>query len=576
MEKKVIAIYARKSKATDKGESLQVQIEKCKQLARYKYSDFRTEFIIYEEQEGKTGANLDREKFKELMRDITSGSKSIHILLVYKLDRLTRSVQDFTEIYEVLNDHGTEFISVKEDFDTTTPMGRAMLTITVVFAQLEREVIAERIQDSMLELAKRGRWLGGKTPFAYVSKLTSYINQGGQEKKKNYLEIIPTEAEIIEKIFANYLELGSLSKVEAYLLKHKYKTRSDTDFRRYSIKFILANPVYCRADINAYEYFMKNGYSIYSSKETFDGEHGIMAYNKTLSVKNSDTNPDMKESRWRKKEDWVIAVGEHKSLIESSDWIKVQKMLDKNKEKSYRGSRTTDALLSGVLKCKCGHPMRPKTSGNQNCEGEKSFYYLCEMKERSKGTRCKESNIAGNVLDKIIIKKITELEKEITPIFSKPLFKYKKRKEDNRICNTSRDSYIRNQIDKTKRYLCNMKKAILKATTEEAIDNFIEEYQMYLEELNQLEISLDEMEEEVIEYEEEDWVELLTMFNERMWSALSYEQWKYTVKELIEEIHWNGRKVEVFFKGSKLVEEKERIEPFATITAKHEIEQMNC
>jgi site-specific DNA recombinase len=559
MEKKVIAIYARKSKATDKGESLQVQIEKCKQLARYKYSDFKTEFIIYEEQEGKTGANLEREKFKELMRDIISGSKPIHILLVYKLDRLTRSVQDFTKIYEVLNAHGTEFISVKEDFDTTTPMGRAMLTITVVFAQLEREVIAERIQDSMLELAKLGRWLGGKTPFAYESKLTTYINHGGQEKRKNYLEVIPGEAAIIEKIFAKYLELGSLSKVEAYLLEHKYKTRSDVDFRRYSIKFILTNPVYCRADLSAYEYFMKNGYSIYAPKEAFDGEHGIMAYNKTLSVKSSDINLDTKESRWRKNEDWVIAVGEHKPLIVSSDWIKIQKMLDKNKEKSYRASRTTDALLSGVIQCKCGHSMRPKTSGNRNSEGEKSFYYLCEMKERSKGTRCKEFNIAGNVLDKIIVKKITGLEKEITPIFNKSLFRYKKMKETNRICSTSRDGYIRNQINKTKRYLDNIKKAILKATAEEAIDNFIEQYQMYLEELKQLETSLeDEIEEKVMEYEDDWWVELLTVFDERMWKELSYEQRKYTIKELIEEIHWNGRKVEVFFKGSTLPEYEEK------------------
>ncbi len=554
MEKKVIAIYARKSKATDKGESLQVQVEKCKQLARYKYSDFIIEFIIYEEQEGKTGANLDREKFKELMNDIINGNKSINILIVYKLDRLTRSVQDFTEIYEVLNAHGTEFISVKEDFDTTTPMGRAMLTITVVFAQLEREVIAERIQDSMLELAKRGRWLGGKTPFAYESKLTTYINHAGQEKRKNHLEVIPGEAEIIEKVYSSYLELGSLTKVEAYLLEHKYKTRSDADFRRYSIKFILANPVYCRADWNAYEYFLNNGYSIYASKEEFDGEHGIMAYNKTLSVKYCDTNVDIKESRWRKKEDWVIAVGEHRPLIESRDWIKVQKMLDINKEKSYRASRTTNALLSGVLKCKCGHSMRPKTSGNRNYEGEKAFYYLCEMKERSKGTRCKASNIAGNVLDKIIVEKIMGLEKEILPIYNKDLFKYKKMKREYKICSTSKNNYIISQIDKTKRYLININKAILKATTDEAIDNFIEQYQMYLEELKQLEASLsNEIIEEVNEFDEKGLIELLSAFDEKIWDEMSYEQKKYAIKELIEEIDWDGKKVEVFFKGNNVI-----------------------
>lgn len=553
MEKKVIAIYARKSKATDKGESLQVQIEKCKQLARYKYSDYITEFIIYEEHEGKTGANIDREKFKELIHDITSGSKIINILLVYKLDRLTRSVQDFTEIYEILNAHGTEFISVKEDFDTTTPMGRAMLTITVVFAQLEREVIAERIQDSMIELAKKGRWLGGKTPLGYSSKLTTYINHAGLEKCKNYLEIIPDEAEIIEKLYARYIELGSLSKVEAYLLSHKYKTRYDVDFSRYSIKFILTNPVYCKADLNAYEYLIKNGYAVYSLKEEFDGKHGLMAYNKTLSVKYGENNYDIKESRWRKKEEWIIAIGEHSPLIESHDWIKVQKMLDKNKEKSYRASRTTDALLSGVLKCSCGHLMRPKTSGNRNTKGEKAFYYLCEMKERSKGSCCKASNIAGNLLDKLIVDRITELEKEVVPIFSSAQFKYKKMKDNCQIGSITNENYLKRQIEKTKRYLQNIKKAILKATSEEAIDNFIEQYQMYLEDLQQLESTLnEEITEEIIEFDENELIELLSMFDEKMWKELNYQQKKYAIKELIKEIRWDGKKVEVFLKGSHI------------------------
>lgn len=556
MEKKVIAIYARKSKATDKGESLQVQIEKCKQLARYKYADYITEFIIYEEQEGKTGANIDRDKFKELIRDITNGNKIINILLVYKLDRLTRSVQDFTEIYEVLNAHGTEFISVKEDFDTTTPMGRAMLTITVVFAQLEREVIAERIQDSMLELAKRGRWLGGKTPLGYSSKLTTYINHAGLEKSKNYLEVIPNEAEIIEKLYAKYIELGSLSKVEAYLLRYKYKTRYDVDFSRYSIKFILTNPVYCKADLNAYEYFTVNGYSVYSLKEEFDGKHGLMAYNKTMSVKYSENCYDIKESRWRKKEDWIIAIGEHRPLIESKNWIKVQKMLDKNKQKSYRASRTTDALLSGVLKCSCGHLMRPKTSGNRNSKGEKAFYYLCEMKERSKGSCCKAPNIAGNILDKMIVDKITELEREIVPIFSSAQFIYKKVKNTNQMGSITKENYLKSQIDKTKRYLQNLKMAIMKATSDEAIDNFIEQYQMYLEELQQLESKLnEEITEEIMKFNEIELIELLSMFDENIWNELNYQQKKYAIKEIIKEIRWDGKKAEVFLMGSQRPEE---------------------
>lgn len=575
MDKKVIAVYARKSKATSKGESLKVQIEKCKQHANYKFSDYTIEFIIYEEQEGKTGANLDREKFKELIKDITGGDKGIDILLVYKLDRLTRSVLDFSEIYEVLNIHNTEFISVKEDFDTTTPMGRAMLNITVVFAQLEREIIAERIQDSMTELAKTGRWLGGTTPLAYNSKVEKYENDAGQVKSKNHLEIVQEEVDILEKIYIHYLKLGSLSKLEAYFLSHRYKTRKDLDFRIYSLRFILSNPVYCCADASAYEYFIKNGYTIYSPKEAFDSSHGIMAYNKTLAIKNSE-GKDLKESRWRKKGDWIIAVGEHKPLIGSEDWIAVQKMLEENKTKTYRSARSTDALLSGLIRCSCGNLMRPKTSKNRTFEDEKAFYYLCEMKERSKGSRCKENNVAGNVLDKLIVEKITNLSKEIVPKYNEALVRYQKIKQNNQIFRASKKDYIRAQIDKTKRYLNNTNIAILNATNEEAVSNFTEQYQFYLNELNSLELTLQiEGEEDPIEYDENKFIDLLSTFDDKLWNELSYEQRKYAVKELIQEINWNGREVEIFFKGSDIKEDIERVEEVISITANPLEEQMS-
>ncbi len=554
MDKKVIAVYARKSKATDKGESLKVQIEKCKQHANYKFSNYEIQYVIYEEQEGKTGANLDREKFKELMKDITSKTYGIDVLLVYKLDRLTRSVLDFSEIYEILSVHNTEFISVKEDFDTTTPMGRAMLNITVVFAQLEREIIAERIQDSMLELAKTGRWLGGTTPLGYISKVEKYMNDAGQVKNKNHLEIVPEEVDILEKIFTTYLKLGTLSKLEAFFLNNMYKTRKDFDFSIYSLRFILSNPVYCCADVSVYEYFIKNGYSIYSPKDAFNGTNGIMAYNKTITIKNSEAK-DIKESRWRKKGDWIIAVGEHKPLIASNDWITVQEMLSANKAKSYRSARTTDALLSGLIRCSCGSLMRPKTSKNITHGGKKAFYYLCEMKERSKGTRCQETNIEGNILDKIIVDRLTNISKEIVPIYSQELEKYHKINQSNQLLRASKRDYIKTQIDKTKRYINNTNMAILNATTYEAVGNFTEQYQRYLNELNSLQSALQfESEEDTKGYDENKLINVISLFDEKFWNQLSYEQKKYALKELIHEITWNGREIEVYFKGCELKE----------------------
>lgn len=91
-------------------------------------------------------------------------------LVCYRLDRISRNVSDFSTLIEKLNKLDISFISIKEQFDTSTPMGRAMMFISSVFAQLERETIAERIKDNMYELARTGRWLGGKTPHGFSSK----------------------------------------------------------------------------------------------------------------------------------------------------------------------------------------------------------------------------------------------------------------------------------------------------------------------------------------------------------------------------------------------------------------------
>lgn len=546
--KKVIAIYARKSKATDKGESLQVQIEKCKQLALYKFSTYELEFLIYEEKEGKTGANLEREKYKTMMDDITRGYHKIDILLVYKLDRLTRSVQDFTEIYHVLNQYGTEFISVKEDFDTTTPMGRAMITITVVFAQLEREVIAERIQDSLMELAKTGRWLGGNPPLGYQSKKIYYQNMSGMEKGRNYLSMIPSEAELVKKIYDSYLYYGSLTKVEGELLKHKYRTRNDMDFRRYSLRFILTNPVYCVADQESYEYMLKEGYGIYSPQEGFDGNKGIMAYNKTLGVKSAELDLVEGNGRWKNKKDWIIALGEHDPIISSGDWIRVQEMIIKNKDKSYRASPTTAALLSGVLRCSCGHLMRPKTTGYQKNGGERGFYYLCQLKERSKGARCQSRNIPGNWLDAKVVAYITDLANRIQPRYQKTSSTniLIEQSEEERNQNSLRSRWVNNE-----RSMINIKKAIGKVQNEEMIGVLLEELDKYYQENKEIGAKLYDLEEKNKDEIYEELQLQLKDFDQSLWQLLSYEQMKNGIRELVDSVCWDGRKVSVYMNGFK-------------------------
>ena len=157
MEK--VAIYSRKSVFTGKGESIENQIEMCKDYYNRTHNNNEVEFLIYED-EGFSGGNINRPRFKELITD--AKNKKFKALVCYRLDRISLNVAYFSSTLELLQDNDIEFISIKEQFDTSTPMGRAMIYIASVFAQLERETIAERVRDNMLQLARTARWLGGQ------------------------------------------------------------------------------------------------------------------------------------------------------------------------------------------------------------------------------------------------------------------------------------------------------------------------------------------------------------------------------------------------------------------------------
>jgi DNA invertase Pin-like site-specific DNA recombinase len=179
-----VAIYARKSVESDKGDSINNQINKCKNIIKGKAKEGE-EFTITEyKDEGYTGANTFRPDFQRLLRDIDNGK--IDTLICYRLDRITRSVADFSDIDKRLRKHDVNFISISENFDTSTPMGKAMLGIVIVFAQLERETISERITGNMYEMAKTERWVSGEAPFGYKRER---FEVAGTKKKQTRLVI---------------------------------------------------------------------------------------------------------------------------------------------------------------------------------------------------------------------------------------------------------------------------------------------------------------------------------------------------------------------------------------------------
>ncbi len=226
------AIYSRKSSEEGLAQdfnSLDAQREACE---AYIKSQMHEGWILVDKQYndgGYSGGTMERPAFKELLKDI--GNDKIDIVVVYKVDRLTRSLMDFSKIIDVFDRHKTSFVSITQQFNTTTSMGRLTLNILLSFAQFEREVTGERIRDKIAASKKKGMWMGGKVPLGY-----------SKEDKK--LVVHNEDAQKVQMLFEKYLELKSVPKLMQYLKENKIKTKTDKYFSKGQLYHLLANKVY--------------------------------------------------------------------------------------------------------------------------------------------------------------------------------------------------------------------------------------------------------------------------------------------------------------------------------------------
>src|SRR5690242_16377591 len=147
---------------------------------------------------------MERPALRRLLADIAAGR--VGTVVVYKIDRLTRSLADFAKIVEILDQRNASFVSVTQQFNTTTSMGRLTLNVLLSFAQFEREVTAERIRDKIAASKRKGLWVGGMVPLGY-------------ELKEGKLLIVEHEADLVRSIFQRYLELGSVNRLVIELRK---------------------------------------------------------------------------------------------------------------------------------------------------------------------------------------------------------------------------------------------------------------------------------------------------------------------------------------------------------------------
>ncbi len=538
---KQFVIYSRKSKFTGKGESIENQIEMCRQYIATQHSQEEADAALVYEDEGFSGGNLERPQFKKMMKD--SQTMEFEAIVVYRLDRISRNIGDFAKLIEDLGNREIGFISIKEQFDTSNPMGRAMMYIASVFSQLERETIAERIRDNMHELSKTGRWLGGTTPTGYESESITNVSVDGKVRKACKLKIIPDEINLVKMIFDKFLETGSLTKTDQFLMQGQYRTKRGKTFTRFAIKGILSNPVYMIADDDAYKYLVDNDVDLFSEQADFDGKHGIMAYNRTLQ------RPG-KAHQEKPMNEWIVSVGKHKGVIPGAKWIQVQNLLELNKSKSYRKPRSNVALLSGILFCgNCGDYMRPKLSDRLTATGEPIYTYLCTTKERSRSHVCAMKNANGNMLDAKVIETIKSFGKQSADM-AKLITQTKKRITGNREGYDAEIAKINAQIAANEKDIKTLVLSLGKAEGKNADKYIYEQIDELHEKIESLKKRLSELESITKQHEladiEFDLIRQLLMTMGENIEEYSVEQKRAAIRTFIRRIVWDGENAHIY------------------------------
>ena len=544
--KDAIAIYTRKSKFTGKGESIENQAELCREYIRLHYGEQYAEHAQVYEDEGFSGKNMNRPECKKMMEAIRK--HEYKTLVVYRLDRISRSIGDFAKLIEELNGLGVDFVSIREQFDTNSPMGRAMMYIASVFSQLERETIAERIRDNMHELAKTGRWLGGITPTGYKSEpVVVGKTEDGKKRKAFKLSLIPEEAETVKLIYSEFIKHNSLTKVETELLQRGIDTKNGKEFTRFSVKGILMNPVYLIADEAAYQYFSEHGTEIYSDRRFFDGKHGIAAYNRSEQEKGrANVLKPVKE--------WIVSVGKHQGLIPGELWVKVQEALEKNKSKGFRRPRSHEALLTGVLNCKCGGRMYPKLTKRTTEDGERVFSYMCLRKDRSRGTLCDVRNPNGNLLDDAVVEQLKQLGEDESA-FTQQLEQSMKLLSDSRSDYETTLERLRQERDENERKLSALVDSLADMNGELSramVSERIEELGQTIEACKKRMAELEGMyqENQLSDMEFDSLRRMLSVFSSTV-DEMDVEQKRLMVRSLVRQVVWDGENVHLYLFGAE-------------------------
>jgi site-specific DNA recombinase len=341
------AIYTRKSTEHNLDlafNSLDAQREACeayiKSQAHEGWSLVRDSF----DDGGLSGASLDRPALQSLMDSVRA--RQIDIIVVYKVDRLTRSLADFAKLVELFDEHEVSFVSVTQSFNTTSSMGRLTLNVLLSFAQFEREVIGERVRDKIAASKRKGLWVGGPVPLGYRSV----------DKK---LEVVPDEAALVRRIFADYLKLGSIRALADALTAQGLKPKPRP----------LANGKITQAAcyrLGPLAHLLKNRF--YLGEVAYRGE---------------------------------IHQGEHEPILDRELFEAVQQRLKEQSVKRSNRRRSSRALLTGRIFDDRGNPMTPTHTSKK---GVRYHYYVSQaLLQGQKTAAGSTSRVSAPEVERLVI-----------------------------------------------------------------------------------------------------------------------------------------------------------------------------
>ncbi len=414
-----VAIYARKSRITNKGDSIGVQFKQCAEYAKRELGledDYN--FLNYEDK-GLSGYYSDRPDFQRMLHDIEMGK--IRAVVCYKLDRVGRKTSDLLRLMDFLEKYKVDLLLCSNNINTANGVSKIFIQIFAVVAEFERDTLTERITDNMMELAKDGRWLGGNTPTGFSVKRVS-TGSGKNKSAYSYLESIPEEKAMVQKLYAIFAETRSIKKTSDKMNELGFHTKVGASFNSSTTRLLLKNPIYCTADEKAYQYFLDHDGGLCDDISAFDGQHGLSAYNKTDQEKFEDADSTFISPKFvqvmsaKPVSEWIIAVGRHEGFISSEQWIATQDLLDAIAEKYNRPHRKTNALLSGLVYCPhCGKRLNVISESNRWTNGKPRFKYVCP------GYRKKECNfraVDGVLLDEFVVHQLSHLSDEDSEYFT--------------------------------------------------------------------------------------------------------------------------------------------------------------